>query len=97
MSDNKTRFNPFYYTTQSCISCQEAMYVGMPADGTDAQRGSHCQLECQWICWPFCISFDIISCPFRGAYYCQQKYCKCSKSNPDSKFGDKPTVETQPN
>ena len=75
-NDNKS-FNPLYYTTNSCTSCCEAFDSSLPADASDSQRGDHCAKECQWLCWPVIFSFDIVSCPFRGTYYCQQRFCNC--------------------
>ncbi len=76
-TNTKNCFNPFYYTTMSCDSCWKAIDSSLPADASDAQRGDKCYEECQWICWPLIFTFDIVSCPFRGAYFVQQKYCSC--------------------
>ncbi len=76
-TDNKNCFNPLQYTTQSCISCWAAIDAHVPANASDSERGDQCARECQWMCWPLIFTFDIASCPFRGAYFCQQRYCNC--------------------
>lgn len=80
-TDNKKCFNPFYYTTSSCKSCCNAINSSVPANASDAQRGDQSAKECQWLCWPVIFAFDIVSCPFRGTYFVQQKYCNCKNVN----------------
>jgi hypothetical protein len=103
-NDNKNCFNPLQYTSNSCSSCWEAIDSTLPASASDAERGDQCAKECQWLCWPVIFTFDIASCPFRGAYFCQQRYCNCSKCSKCSKCSCKkvtcckvyPTVSIQP-
>ncbi len=66
-------FQFFNYTEKSCESCCDAMDV-MPnlsrSDNEDSKI--HCA-QCQWICWPLIVIFDILSCPCRFCIYCKNK------------------------
>ena len=74
MSSN--RFNPFYYTYTSVTSCCHAINTNPSAANSDQQREENCCTECQWLCWPVCFVFDIVSCPIRCGHYCVTKVLK---------------------
>ncbi len=88
----------FLLTGKSCDSCLKAMDTGGPMVHSDSQAERACCLECQWVCWPFTIVIDLISCPFRGTYHayglCKKKIEQHQVQNPEHKV-QKPEHKVQ--
>jgi hypothetical protein len=92
MSETST-FNFFHYTSQSCDSCCNAIDTPASSNRSDAESSEQCRNECQWLCWPLCITFDIISCPCRASHYVYHNVsCKCNTCNKKTK----PVIIIQP-
>jgi len=61
-----TTFNIFPATKAIGNICCTAMDTGRPLVHNDQHAQEACCKECSWVCFPFTIIFDIISCPCRG-------------------------------
>jgi hypothetical protein len=60
-----TQFNVFHYTCNSFDTCCKALDTVDSKNASDLERREDCKNSSQCICWPFCIVFDLISCPYR--------------------------------
>ena len=102
MCEHFQNFSLFPITSFMVGDWCEAMNTGKPAVHSDAQSERSCCRECQCMCFPCALTFDIVSFPFRGIYSftkyscekcteCKQgKLCVCAKSTIE------PTVSSQP-
>lgn len=74
-----------FFPITSCIinDCFASMDTGKPMVHSDAQANQACCRDCQWVCCPLTLAFDIISFPFRGIYSCakcsSEKYTECKQ------------------
>ncbi len=73
-------FSFFHYTKNSCERCCIAIDTPTMTNQSDAESSRICCESCEFICWPLCITFDIISCPCRLSYFAYHNIsCKCCK------------------
>jgi hypothetical protein len=85
----ETSFSFFHYTKNSCKRCCIAIDTPTMTNQSDAESSRICREQCEFVCWPFCITFDIISCPCRFSHFayhnvscnCKCKSC-CKKKQP---------------
>ncbi len=91
----ETSFNFFHYTKNSCERCTDACDTPTRENQSDAESNEICCKQCEWLFWPFCITFDMISCPCRLSYFayhntsCKSKCKSCCKKK-------EPTITIQP-
>jgi hypothetical protein len=102
-------FNFFNYTCNSCERCFIAIDTPTMTNQSDAESSKLCLQQCEWICWPLCFTFDIISCPCRFSHYAYHNVsCTCKscfkKKNPKitihpyhNSYGNNFVVSKQPN
>ena len=84
-----THFNVFHYTCNSYDTCCKALDTADSKKASDSQRNQNCINSSQCICWPFCILFDLISCPYR----CPKHYInKCNEPEKNVNVIDKQPV-----
>lgn len=87
------KFNLFYYTSKSCDDCCEAFDTADSEMMSDSQRSQKCMTECQCICWPLCITFDLVSCIYR----CPKHYImKCKNTGQNTSPTTVSIVTVQP-
>jgi hypothetical protein len=78
---SKTSFSFFHYTKNSCERCFIACDTPTMQNQSYAESNKLSNERCEFICWPFCITFDIISCPCRLSYFAYHNVtCKCHTS-----------------
>ena len=84
MCEHFSNFSPFPITQSMWGDWCSAM-DGKMSHNSDQERGEACRRECQWMCFPCALSFDIVSFPFRGIYSCTKctiKKCTELKQSP---------------
>ncbi len=84
-------FKIFQYTSNSCNVCCEAFDSEDGPNMSDAERSEKCKAECQCFCWPFCIVFDVASCPCR---FTKHSIERCKKNTAESNTST--VIATQP-
>jgi hypothetical protein len=79
MSEHFKNFSLLPITTCMCWDCIDSIDTGKPAIHSDSQSQKACCRDCQWMCCPLTLIFDIVSLPFRGIYSCTKySYEKCT-------------------
>ncbi len=77
----ETSFSFFHYTKNSFERCCIAIDTPTMTNQSDAESSRICCESCEFVCWPFCITFDIISCPCRLSYFAYHNI-SCKKKQP---------------
>jgi hypothetical protein len=73
----ESSFSFFHFTAKSCERCCIAFDTPTMTNQSDATSNRLCCEQCEFWCWPFCITFDIISCPIRLSHHtCHNVSCK---------------------
>ncbi len=75
-------FKIFKHTDHSIKDCFNALDVNSD-NMTDSQKTQLCCRECQWMCWPLFLVYDVVSCPIRCSCHIKDKY-SCGKSQPQT-------------
>ena len=101
MSEHFQNFSLFPITMCMINDCFASINTGKPSVHSDAQANQACSRDCQWLCCPMTLTFDIVSFPFRGIYSCtkysSEKYTECKQGKITQAISSQPIKDLDKN